>query len=751
MNDVIKIVERLSHAAYEVASRNRNKSVGPDHLLYVVCSTEEGRREIEKRGGDYSDALSFLKNSFMMRSEETNVKAEYNTQFHLVVAEPLTQARANPEKIITMADVVNAIIERHTVCAVMATALVQARLVPDPMALHKGDSEKTDDQLNGQAGTHEGSAGEQEATPKRTETHIQESAEDPHLTAVKRAMRNLTTLANEKKLDPVLGRSDEVGRILDILQRRRKGNALLVGEPGVGKTAVVEGVAQLLALLTEPKALAARPVLEVSIPDLLAGTRFRGDFEQRIRHMMDIAKRLDAILFFDEAHMLIGAGSTGGGSIEASNILKPALARGEIQVIAATTSAEARSIRKDRALMRRFELVNIDEPNHAVALEIIQGAQETYGRHHEVSYADGVAQRCLDLSVAYMPEKRLPDKALDLLDAAAVVAVNDGESVVTEASVLIAATAMTGINAGLPTAEEIQIMRAFPDFMKDGVFGQDDAIDTLTKSVRASMTGVTNEGVAGKYLFNGPTGVGKTQTAKRMAQALGIPLVRIDMSEFMEKHSISGLIGSPPGYVGYDDDGVLISAAETHPRMVLLFDEAEKAHPQVFDILLQVLDAGRLTSPDGRTVSFRGAHIILTANIGAAAAEKNAIGFNRRTDEEVVVGEELNSTFRKEFLARIRHKIHFKKLDIDATFNLVQAEISRFTKTVLGRGMTVTVDENVSHFIADLCEKMDTTGRVVADLVEKHVIDAISDAIIESEGKTTFAVELCEGKVKVTA
>lgn len=764
MNNSLRRVERLSNAACETATRNRNPSIGPDHLLYVICGTEQGRRRIEAKGGDYKQILTFLKSSFAARAQqEGEVVPDFTDQYHIVVSEPVMRFQTGHLDQIDVEDVLEILIERHLVCPFTTQALVRGNLVQEV-----DDSEQAAEEFDAQmrevsksiAKTRSSDASadsdpdgddeiEGDGNSQDEEVQNPQIQQDPHIAAVLRSLRNISRLAEEDRLDPVVGRLEEMDRILDVLQRRRKGNILLLGEPGVGKTAIVEGVAQMLALTDMPTSLASRPILEVSLTELISGTKFRGDFEQRIQHLINIAKNQRAILFIDEAHMLMGAGGTSAGSIDASNILKPALARGEIQIIAATTSAEARPIRKDKAMMRRFELLQVAEPCVDLSVEILRQVEQLYSEHHGISYDNGVARACVELAVDHMPDRRLPDKALDVLDTAAIEAKNAGASSVSEEFAVKAISSLTGVNVGRATLDELQAVREFPEKMAGGIFGQEKALEVLSRAVRISQTGVSTLGVAGTYLFNGPTGVGKTEAAKLMAKSLGIPLVRIDMSEYMEPHSISRLIGAPPGYVGYGEDGELISAAEAHPRMVLLLDEIEKAHSKVFDILLQVLDEGRLTSSDGRTVNMRGVHMIMTSNIGAKEAAKAPMGFGRSVDEEEVATDVIKLTFRKEMLARIAHVIHFEKLDDTAVSSMVNLSLSRMTQNLKRRGLEVKFDKNISKMITEKAMEENPTGRVVASLIDEHLSNAIAEFIVENEEAAGMTVKMVKGKVRV--
>jgi len=764
MYDAKKQSQMLANAAQECAIRNRNSSVGVDHLLYAACSTEEGRRMIENKGGDYNLILNYLKHSFMSRAEADDLNsADFSDACAKVLSGPYELFKTGRIDAVRIKDILESIIANADSCWITRSALIRGRIVDEDAQImeenaefdehmkeaaervsgHRSDEGSVGDDAIGAGDSHEA------GMPAQPQEEQVEPQRDPQEDAVLKALRNLSKVAEAGNLDPVIGRDAEIDAVIDILQRRRKGSALLVGAPGVGKTAIAEGVAQLLYDTDTPASVASRPVFEVSVSDLVAGTRYRGDFESRLRILIRIAKETKAILFVDEAHMLMGAGVTAGNGMDAANILKPALARGEVKIIAATTPMEARVIRKDKALMRRFEEVFVAEPSKDASVAILEGVEEFYSDYHGIAYEDGVAERCVALSMRHMPDRNLPDKAFDIFDAAAVEAKNAGASYVSEEFAIKAVSKITGVNAGLPTAEEIEISQEFSSEVRKKIFGQDEAVGAVAKAVRRSLTGVSRLGVAGSFLFNGPTGTGKSAMAKATAEALKVPLVRIDMSEHMEAHSVSGLIGAPPGYVGYDDEGKLIAAAASHPRMVLLLDEIEKAHPNVYDILLQVLDYGRLTSSDGRTVSFRGAYIIATGNIGAAVGEKAAIGFGRQRDEKQEEAEALSKTFRKELLKRFTDVIHFEKLDTDAMGQMANAEIDRVIASQTERGLRIVVTDDLRDMIAAEASKTMPDGRSVQEVVDAHLSDPLSDFLVENLNENSMKMFLQEGKTKV--
>ena len=453
---------------------------------------------------------------------------------------------------------------------------------------------------------------------------------------------NLNLEASDNQIDTLIGRDEEVNRMAQILCRRTKNNPLLVGDPGVGKTAIVEGLAKRVIKQNVPDPLKNSVIYSLDLGSLLAGTRYRGDFEERLKTIInEIEKKNNYILFIDEIHTLVGAGTTTGNSMDAANMLKPALQSGKIKCIGSTTFTEYRlNFEKDRALQRRFQKIDVSEPSIEEAYKIMFGLRDKYEEYHKVKYSDEAIKASVDLSAKYIGNKRLPDKSIDILDESGAFenlkSNKDKKEILNENDIEQTVSKITNIPKKSITANDRYYLKDLDKNLKRLIYGQDHAVNALCSSIKLSRSGLRNpEKTIGNYLFNGPTGVGKTELAKQLSKTLGIELLRFDMSEFSEKHTISKLIGSPPGYVGFDQGGQLSESVEKNPYSVLLIDEIEKAHPDIFNILLQIMDYGKLKDQNGKNVDFRNVILILTSNIGANELEKDQIGFSNKKNDQI--------------------------------------------------------------------------------------------------------------------
>lgn len=546
---------------------------------------------------------------------------------------------------------------------------------------------------------------------------------------------DLNAQARAGKLDPLIGREAELGRMIQVLCRRRKNNPLLVGEPGVGKTALAEGLATRIVAGTIPAALKQAEVYSLDMGAMVAGARFRGDFEERLKGVLsEVESRPNVIVFLDEIHTVIGAGSTGGrGSMDAANLIKPALVSGKLRLIGATTFQEFRSFfEKDGALSRRFQKVEIGEPTRDDAVAILKGLVPGLQTHHGITFAPGTIEAAVDLSMRYLPDRLLPDKAIDLLDEAGArarllptpatqVDSDDIRAVVASIARIPVEQASTGDKVAL---------RALDKRLKSVVFGQDRAIDALASSVRMSRAGLaTEDKPIGSFLFAGPTGVGKTETARQLAQELGLKLIRFDMSEFREQHSISRLIGAPPGYVGHEQAGQLTEALVKNPHCVLLLDEFEKAHPDIYGVLLQVMDAGRLTDGTGRTVDFRNAIIVMTTNAGAAVASRRTMGFLHQ-DNTTDAMETIRNTFAPEFRNRLDEIVWFHPLGPDHIQGIVRKFLGEVALRTLEQGIELVYTDALVDHIAKVGFDPEMGARPLARVIRDQVRRPLSDKLL---------------------
>ena len=542
--------------------------------------------------------------------------------------------------------------------------------------------------------------------PKATVKHSETRVLDQY-------SRDLTLLAASGSFDPVIGRDEEIRRSVQILSRRSKNNPVLIGEPGVGKTAVAEGIAAYIAGSDAPDSMAGKRLVALDLPALLAGTKYRGDFEERVKAVLkDVKKAGDVILFIDEMHTMIGAGSA-EGAIDAANILKPALGRGEVQIIGATTPEEyRRHIEKDAALERRFQPVKIAEPSRSDSLKMLGAVRQSLEKHHGVKISDAALTAAVDLSARYINDRFLPDKAIDLADEAAAHIRVSGGGLVTAEDIAGVVSLWTGIPVANLSADETKRLRNMESILHRRVIGQNEAVTAVSRAIRRGRVGLSDPNrPIGSFLFLGPTGVGKTELCRALAEAVfgeSEAMIRLDMSEYMEKHAVSKLIGSPPGYVGYEDGGQLTERVRRKPWSVVLFDEIEKAHEDVWGILLQIMDDGRLTDSAGRVVSFRNTIIVMTSNVGAKSISdgRPRMGFTPDGGDEAQlmrarINEELRRTFKPEFLNRIDETIVFRRLSRAEIRSIAERMLLTVAERFKALGMTLSVPDQVVDFLAE--------------------------------------------------
>ena len=542
--------------------------------------------------------------------------------------------------------------------------------------------------------------------PKATVKHSETRVLDQY-------SRDLTLLAASGSFDPVIGRDEEIRRSVQILSRRSKNNPVLIGEPGVGKTAVAEGIAAYIAGSDAPDSMAGKRLVALDLPALLAGTKYRGDFEERVKAVLkDVKKAGDVILFIDEMHTMIGAGSA-EGAIDAANILKPALGRGEVQIIGATTPEEyRRPIEKDAALERRFQPVKIAEPSRSDSLKMLGAVRQSLEKHHGVKISDAALTAAVDLSARYINDRFLPDKAIDLADEAAAHIRVSGGGLVTAEDIAGIVSMWTGIPVANLSADETKRLCNMESILHRRVIGQNEAVTAVSRAIRRGRVGLSDPNrPIGSFLFLGPTGVGKTELCRALAEAVfgeSDAMIRLDMSEYMEKHAVSKLIGSPPGYVGYEDGGQLTERVRRKPWSVVLFDEIEKAHEDVWGILLQIMDDGRLTDSAGRVVSFRNTIIVMTSNVGAKSISdgRPRMGFTPDGGDEAQlmrarINEELRRTFKPEFLNRIDETIVFRRLSRAEIRSIAERMLLTVAERFKALGMTLSVPDQVVDFLAE--------------------------------------------------
>ncbi|EDZ61863.1 ATP-dependent Clp protease, ATP-binding subunit ClpA [Sulfurimonas gotlandica GD1] len=553
---------------------------------------------------------------------------------------------------------------------------------------------------------------------------------------------NLLDKAKKGKIDPVIGRDSEIKRVVQILCRRKKNNPILVGEAGVGKTAIAEGLALHISTGDVPDIIKEAELYALDLSALLAGTKYRGDFEKRLKGVMDELKtHPNAILFIDEIHTLIGAGAT-SGTMDAANQLKPALASGELKCMGATTFAEYRNgFEKDKALSRRFSKVNIEEPSAKTSYQILKGLKSKYEQHHNVTYTNEALKSAVELSKRYITDRFLPDKAIDLIDetAASFHLKKSKKRKVTAYDIEKTISSIIGISNSKVTKDETSSLMNLESDLKQKVIGQDAAVMEVSKAIKISKAGLTpqNKPIA-SFLFSGPTGVGKTELAISLSQTLGVNFERFDMSEYMEKHALSRLVGAPPGYVGFEQGGLLTEAIKKHPYTVLLLDEIEKAHPDLVNILLQIMDSATLTDNNGYKANFQNVILIMTSNIGASA--RNVMGFNK--DASLSQNEELKSFFTPEFRNRLDAIVEFGQLSIKTVQGIVLKFINELNQDLKKKKITITISEKAKDFIAESGYSKEMGARPLKRYIQDNITNKLSDEILFGKLKDGGKVEV---------
>src|SRR6266436_1577731 len=547
---------------------------------------------------------------------------------------------------------------------------------------------------------------------------------------------NLNKKAKSGKIDPLIGRESEVDRTIQILCRRSKNNPLYVGDPGVGKTAIAEGLARRIVQREVPEVLLNATIYALDMGALLAGTRYRGDFEERLKAVLsELEAQPGAILFIDEIHTVIGAGATSGGAMDASNLLKPALASGTIRCMGSTTYKEYRQhFEKDRALVRRFQKIDINEPTVEDAIAILKGLKPYFEDYHRLKYTNEAIEAAVQLSSRYIHDRKLPDKAIDVIDesgaAQMLVAENKRKKTIGIKEIETTIATMARIPPKSVSKDDAEVLKHLEQTLKRVVFGQDKAIEALSASIKLSRAGLREpEKPIGSYLFSGPTGVGKTEVAKQLAASLGVELIRFDMSEYMERHTVSRLIGAPPGYVGFDQGGLLTDGVDQHPHCVLLLDEIEKAHPDLFNVLLQIMDHGKLTDHNGKQVVFRNVILIMTTNAGAADLARQAYGFTRikREGDDV---EAINRMFAPEFRNRLDAIITFAHLTPEIIAKVVEKFVLQLEAQLGDRDVTIELSEEASSWLIKHGYDEQMGARPMARLIQETIKKPLADEVL---------------------
>ncbi len=563
-----------------------------------------------------------------------------------------------------------------------------------------------------------------------------EAGQKPEKTPLEKYATNLNERAKQGKIDPLIGRTDEVERTLQVICRRRKNNPLLVGEPGVGKTALAEGLAKRIVEDDVPERIKNHTIFSLSLGALVAGTKFRGEFEQRLKDLLDELETMDkAILFIDEIHIIIGAGAASGGAMDAANLIKPSLANGSLKCIGATTYQEYRGIfEKDKALARRFQKIDLPEPSVEETVLILNGLKTRFEKHHDVKFTAEALQSAAVLSARYINERFLPDKAIDVIDEAGakeqLKPENKRKKTIGVKDIEIIISKLARIPAKQVSESDTKHLKKLDRDLKLVVYGQDDAVDALATAIKMSRAGLgTEDKPVGSFLFAGPTGVGKTEIAKQLAKNLGVDLLRFDMSEYMESHTVSRLIGAPPGYVGFEKGGLLTEEINKHPHSVVLMDEIEKAHPDVFKLLLQVMDHGTLTDANGRVADFRNVILIMTTNAGAQVVARSSIGFSKQ-DNSVDGIQVINQMFPPEFRNRLDAVIPFQSLDTVTISHVVDKFLFELETQLQEKKVEITIDGKAREWLAERGYDVTMGARPMARTIKEYIKKPLTEELL---------------------
>ncbi|MEM0987580.1 MAG: ATP-dependent Clp protease ATP-binding subunit ClpA [Pseudomonadota bacterium] len=751
MPSLTNSLEDAIHRAIGFANARRHELATLEHLLLALIDEPDAARVMRACSVDLAELRKTL-TKFIDTELETLVfdmegsEAAPSTGFQRVIQRAAIHVQSSSRSEVTGANVLVAIFnERES----HAAFFLQEQDMTRYDAVNYLSHGVAKDPAFGERRPVRGS--DDEDMPDET-TASEETGEE---TSLGKFCVDLNAKARQGKVDPLIGRNAEVERCVQVLCRRRKNNPLLVGDPGVGKTAIAEGLAKKIVEEEVPEVLAGATIFSLDMGALLAGTRYRGDFEERLKAVVkELEEHPDAILFIDEIHTVIGAGATTGGAMDASNLLKPALQSGTLRCMGSTTYSEFRQhFEKDRALSRRFQKIDVNEPSADDAVKILRGLKPFFEEHHDVRYTADAIKTAVDLSSRYINDRKLPDKAIDVIDEAGaaqhLLPDSKRRKTITPKEIETVVSKIARIPPKSVSKSDTEALRDLEGNLKRVVFGQDSAIDALTSAIKLSRAGLREpEKPIGSYLFTGPTGVGKTEVAKQLATVLGIEFARFDMSEYMEKHSVSRLIGAPPGYVGFDQGGLLTDAVDQHPHCVLLLDEIEKAHPDVFNILLQVMDHGKLTDHNGKAVNFRNVVLIMTSNAGATEQARAAIGFgrDRREGEDT---EAIERMFTPEFRNRLDAIISFGPLPKEVILRVVEKFVMQLEAQLMERGVTIELTPEAAEWIAEkgYDDKMGARplSRVIQDNIKKPLAEELLFGKLSKGGVVRVAV--ADGKL----
>ena len=720
-------LEYVLNQAFIKATRKRQEFITIEHLLLALLGNPSAVDVLKACGADL-DALAEQLNNFIEETcpvlpEGEEREAQPTLGFQRVLQRAVFHVQASGKKEVTGANVLVALFSEKDSQAVYFLNQQGITRLDVVNYISHGVSKVKDEEH-----------GDDEEVPRSGEEAVREGEQKN--SALESWTTNLNELARQGRIDPLIGREAEVERAVQILCRRRKNNPLLVGEAGVGKTAIAEGLARKIVEGEIPEVLKDATIYALDLGGLVAGTKYRGEFEKRLKAVLRELKKIpNSILFIDEIHTIIGAGAASGGTMDASNLIKPMLAAGELRCIGSTTYQEFRGIfEKDHALNRRFQKIDVVEPSVEEVVEILKGLRERFEEHHNVRYSDEALQAAAELSAKYINDRHMPDKAIDVIDeAGAATRLQPEASRVTRVEVE-QVEAVVARMARIPerkvSTSDVEALRNLDRDLRMVIYGQDEAIDALTTAIRMNRSGLTDENKpVGSFLFAGPTGVGKTEVTRQLARILGLELIRFDMSEYMERHAVSRLIGAPPGYVGFDQGGLLTEEITKHPHSVLLLDEIEKAHPDVFNLLLQVMDHGTLTDNNGRKADFRNVIIVMTTNAGAAEMSRRSIGFTSQ-DHSSDGREAINRMFTPEFRNRLDAIVQFRPLGLEHVRKVVDKFLFELEGQLAEKSVTFSVDDEVRLWLAERGYDPKMGARPMARLIQEKIKKPLAEELL---------------------